>query len=135
MNTIFFSRQADGQKFDVTTLEPDTVSVELEIGPSVLLLQGTALRSFLNFKENIFGEDQMFTDMQQSSNATDHNNSTGGDLKVDDSSTNLPLELRDDFDYRNYRPLEVDVSVIMHDIQAHLLKVGCVCFFLQMINF
>ena len=28
------------------------------------------------------------------------------------------------FDVRNYRPLAVDVSVILHDIQAHLL-VGC----------
>lgn len=96
------------------------VSVELEIGPSVLLLNGTALRSFLNFKENIFGEDQMFVDMQQGSGATD---SHPGELKEDDSSANLPLELREDFDYRNYRPLEVDVSIIMHDIQAHLLKV------------
>lgn len=86
------------------------------------MLQGTALRSFLNFKENIFGEDQMFTDMQEGSNCgtTDNN---PGDLKEDDSSANLPLELREDFDYRNYRSLEVDVSVIMHDIQAHLLKV------------
>lgn len=108
----------------MTTLEPDSVSVELEIGPSVLLLQGTALRSFLNFKENIFGEDQMFTDMQQSNSATDSGGA--GELKEDDSCANLPLELRDDFDYRNYRPMEVDVSVIMHDIQAHLLKV-CMC--------
>lgn len=99
------------------------MSVELEIGPSVLLLHGTALRNFLNFKENIFGEDQMFTDMQQCNNSTDNHTNTG-ELKEDDSTANLPLELREDFDYRNYRPLEVDVSVIMHDIQAHLLKVS-----------
>lgn len=105
----------------MTTLKADIVSVELEIGPSVVLLQGTALRSFLNFKENIFGEDQMFTDMQESSNSTTDN--TSGELKEDDSLANLPLELRDDFDYRNYRPLEVDVSIVMHDVQAHLLKV------------
>lgn len=65
----------------------------------------------------------MFTDMQQSSSCTDNSSE---ELKEDDSSVNLPLELREDFDYRNYRPLEVDVSVIMHDIQTHLLKV-CVC--------
>jgi len=47
-----------------------------------------------------------------------------GDLKSEDSGINLPLELRDDFDHRVYRPLEVDVSIIMHDIQAHLLKVS-----------
>ncbi|XP_063925143.1 bridge-like lipid transfer protein family member 1 isoform X3 [Zophobas morio] len=107
------------QKFDPMSLKADTVSVELEIGPSVLLLYGTALKNFMNFKENIFGEDQSFTDMQQASQAE---NGTGGDLKSEDSSANLPLELREDFDHRNYRPLEVDVSIIAHDIQAHLLK-------------
>lgn len=102
-------------KFDPTTLKADTVSVELEIGPSVLLLYGTALKNFMNFKENIFGEDQAFTDMQRSSESAE--------MKTEDSSANLPLELRGDFDHREYRPLEVDVSIIMHDIQAHLLKV------------
>ncbi|XP_044260636.1 transmembrane protein KIAA1109 homolog isoform X4 [Tribolium madens] len=106
------------QKFDPTSLKADTVSVELEIGPSVLLLYGTALKNFMNFKENIFGEDQSFTDMQQSNSGENPN----GDLKSDDSSANIPLELREDFDHRNYRPLEVDVSIIAHDVQAHLLK-------------
>ncbi|RZB41573.1 hypothetical protein BDFB_011892 [Asbolus verrucosus] len=101
------------------TLKADSVSVELEIGPSVLLLYGTALKNFMNFKENIFGEDQSFTDMQQS-NPSENSNNT--ELKSEDSSANLPLELREDFDHRNYRPLEVDVSIIAHDIQTHLLK-------------
>lgn len=48
---------------------------------------------------------------------------SGTELKAEDSRLNIPLELREDFDHRNYRPLEVDVSIIMHDIQAHLLKV------------
>lgn len=44
-------RSPDGtQKFDPTILASDTVNVELEIGPSVLLLYGTALRNFMNFK-------------------------------------------------------------------------------------
>lgn len=93
--------------------------MELEIGPSVLLLYGTALRNFLNFKENVFGDDQNFTDMQQMSHSSESSNS---DLKTEESTNSLPLELQDDFDERNYRPLEVDVSVIMHDIQGHLLK-------------
>lgn len=108
-----------GQKFDPTTLKADIVTVELEIGPSVLLLYGTALKNFMIFKENVFGEDQVFTDMQQAS--SNENNGTA-DLKSEDSTNNIPLELRDDFDHRYYRPLEVDVSIVMHDIQAHLLK-------------
>ncbi|KAF7285801.1 hypothetical protein GWI33_009982 [Rhynchophorus ferrugineus] len=108
-----------GQKFDPTTLKADTVTVELEIGPSVLLLYGTALKNFMIFKENIFGEDQVFTDMQQ---AQPNENTNSSDMKSEDSSNNIPLELKEDFDHRYYRPLEVDVSIIMHDIQAHLLK-------------
>lgn len=48
------------------TLEPDKVSVEIEIGSSLLLLYGSVLRNFIHLKENIFGEDQTFTDMQNS---------------------------------------------------------------------
>ncbi|CAG9772767.1 unnamed protein product [Ceutorhynchus assimilis] len=107
------------QKFDPTTLKPDIVSVELEIGPSVVLLYGTALKNFMNFKENIFGEDQTFTDMQQMQTTE---SGSSAELKSEDSSANIPLELREDFDHRYYRPLEVDVSIIMHDVQGHLLK-------------
>lgn len=58
--------------------------------------------------------------MQQ---AQSNENTNSSDMKTEDSSNNIPLELREDFDHRYYRPLEVDVSIIMHDIQAHLLKV------------
>lgn len=58
--------------------------------------------------------------MQQNM-GTDTTSST--EIKTEDSSTNLPLELRENFDHRYYRPLEVDVSIIMHDVQGHLLKV------------
>lgn len=58
----------------------------------------------------------------QQTQANESGSST--DLKSEDSSANIPLELRDDFDHRFYRPLEVDVSIVMHDIQGHLLKVS-----------
>lgn len=54
--------------------------------------------------------------MQQSNS---NSSGDGQECKGDDLSS----ELQEDFDHRTYRPLEVDVSVIMHDIQAHLLKV------------
>lgn len=94
--------------------------MELEIGPSVLLLYGTALRNFVHLKENIFGDDQTFTDMSQAFSATGGGHMAAGG--EGDDLSNLPLELQEDFDERYFRPLEVDVSVIMHDIQAHLLK-------------
>ncbi|PSN42917.1 hypothetical protein C0J52_12026 [Blattella germanica] len=122
---IHFS-QDGSQKFDPTTLPPDKVSLELEIGPSVLLIYGAWLRNFMHLKENIFGEDQAFTDMHQSrastadpastvERGTDVSTSTAG---MDDSD---PLKQKE-FDPRQYRPFEVSVSITMHDIQAHLVK-------------
>nr|XP_022901618.1 uncharacterized protein KIAA1109 isoform X2 [Onthophagus taurus] len=102
-------------KFDPTTLKPDIVTVEIEVGPSVLLLYGTALRNFVNCKENLFGDDQMFFDMQSSS-------SPENELKSEHSSVDIPIELQDDFDMRDYRPIQVDLSIIIHDVQAHILK-------------
>ena len=38
------------EEFDPTQLEADQIMVELEIGPSVLMMYGTLLRSFLHIK-------------------------------------------------------------------------------------
>lgn len=124
--------QGDPQRFDPTTLPPDKVTVELEIGSSVLIAYGPVLRNFIHLKENIFGEDQSFTDMETSNlkmNQTatskqqqqlnlskeDHNKS------VSESSVTTE-EKPKRFDPRQYRPLEVTVTVTIHDIQAHLVK-------------
>ncbi|GBP70037.1 Uncharacterized protein KIAA1109 [Eumeta japonica] len=120
----------DGNKFDCSTLTPDKVSVELEVGPSMLLAYGTIITSFMNLLENIFGEDQTFTDMQKapnlngfhwsSENASKINekSSIGQDISADDSSDSS----KSPFDPRKYRPLDVTVSIIIHDIQAHIVK-------------
>lgn len=42
--------QDGSQKFDPTTLPADKVSLELEIGPSVLLVYGAWLRKFMHLK-------------------------------------------------------------------------------------
>lgn len=42
--------QTDAQLFDPTTLQPDKVSVDIEIGSSILLAYGTVLRNFINLK-------------------------------------------------------------------------------------
>ncbi|KAJ8666820.1 hypothetical protein QAD02_008482 [Eretmocerus hayati] len=117
----------DNQKFDPLSLDPDKVSLELEIGPSVLLLNGSLIKNFIHLKENIFGDYQMFTDMQQtrvvSSNSKPeknkdrdvHHNSLETSVE-DEASKSKP------FDPRDYRPLDVYVGITMHDIQAHLVK-------------
>jgi hypothetical protein len=46
--------QDGSQKFDPTTLPPDKVTLELEIGPSVLLVYGAWLRKFMHLKVCIY---------------------------------------------------------------------------------
>ncbi|XP_039764683.1 transmembrane protein KIAA1109 homolog isoform X1 [Pararge aegeria] len=122
----------DGNNFDRTTLAPDKVSVELEVGPSILLAYGTIITSFMNLLENIFGEDQLFTDMQKAPNMDTYFWSSDNPSKFNDrSSINQHTEISIDensdsskgpFDPRRVRPLDVSVSIIIHDIQAHLVK-------------
>lgn len=119
-------------KFDPATLPADQVTVELEIGSSVLMCYGNVLRNFINLKENIFGEDQNFTDMEQSNVKIKENNRTNPKdqliTKEKDVATKsisevtVPEEKQKPFDPRLYRPLEVIVSLIIHDIQAHVMK-------------
>lgn len=45
-----FEFQDSSQKLDPTTMPADTVLVELEIGPSVMLLYGSLLRNFMHLK-------------------------------------------------------------------------------------
>lgn len=132
-------KQTDSSQFDPNTLTADKVSVEIEIGPSILFAYGTILRNFINLKENIFGEDQAFTDMSTSNVKSSplSNLATQQILKVpmntsstkEDASKSISeASVVDDkpkpFDPRIYRPLEVIVSFTIHDVQAHIVKVS-----------
>jgi hypothetical protein len=90
-------------------------------------------------QENIFGEDQAFTDMHQSRAASSSlagNPATGtatpacaadrgADISTSTGATDeADLLKQKEFDTRQYRPFEVAVSITMHDIQAHLIKVS-----------
>ncbi|XP_029046657.1 transmembrane protein KIAA1109 homolog isoform X1 [Osmia bicornis bicornis] len=114
------------QKFDPQSISPDKVSLDLEIGPSILILYGSLLKNFIHLKENLFGDYQTFTDMQQSrTNPTSVSTERSKDRDVQNSSIES-VEDEDgkskSFDPRDYRPLEVTVGITMHDIQAHLVK-------------
>ncbi|XP_075153247.1 transmembrane protein KIAA1109 homolog tweek isoform X1 [Haematobia irritans] len=130
-----WQKASEQHKFDPSTLPADHVTVELEIGSSVLMCYGNVLRNFINLKENIFGEDQNFIDMEQSNvktkdippqppiNPKDQLLSKEKDLATKSiSEVTVPEEKQKPFDPRLYRPLEVIVSVIIHDIQAHVMK-------------
>ena len=118
--------------FDATSLSPDLVSVELELGPSELYLYGSLFRSFLHLKENIFGEDQRMADMDPSAGLLDISGAKTESFNrssdpIVDPQVNVDEGI---FDVRLSRPFHVNVAVTMHDIQAHLMKVLLFNFFL-----
>lgn len=134
-----FSEKAKRQNFDPSSLTPDKVTVEIEIGSSILYAYGAILRNFIHLKDNIFGQDQQFTDME-ATNATKPaatgllsalTRVVGGGGGKDDGVAPVksvsevssgPEETPLAFDSRLYRPFEVTVSLTIHDIQAHVMK-------------
>lgn len=89
--------------------------------------------SYANFlQESVFGEDQVFTDMNDPSNLSNNDSQSASTTTapVDSSSVVSEDEVsKKEFDPRLYRPLDVVVSITMHDIQAHLMKVDIIIFF------
>lgn len=62
-----------------------------------------------------------------SSGAADANIITGCSVS-DPSGADTDSIKQKEFDPRQYRPLEVAVSITLHDIQAHLVKVDNITF-------
>uniref|UniRef100_A0A131YCK3 Diaphanous n=1 Tax=Rhipicephalus appendiculatus TaxID=34631 RepID=A0A131YCK3_RHIAP len=91
--------------FDPGSMAADVLSLELEIGPSVLSLEGVVLHLLMQLKENYFGASQDYVDMESDA----------------PTPTRLP---EGDFDPRCFRPLDVRATLIMHDMHGHLMK-GC----------
>jgi len=131
------------QQFDPTSLEPDEVTVEIEIGSSVLYAYGSILKQFYYLKENIFGEDQHFTDMEESnvkhssrknlnlhsaaksqqSQSQNHKEKDDLNKSISEAPSSVDMEEKPKrFDSRVYRTLNVNVLLTIHDIQAHLMK-------------
>lgn len=62
--------------------------------------------------------------MNDPPNLSNDNANTSASTTVADSGSSSEDELaKKEFDPRLYRPLDIVVSIIMHDIQAHLMKV------------
>ncbi|XP_064637366.1 bridge-like lipid transfer protein family member 1 isoform X3 [Lineus longissimus] len=97
------------ENFDPTYMAPDTIQVEIEIGPSTLIGYGTVLKNFLHVKENYFGQHQKFTDFYDSP-------------ILDNKSESIHPDSSKPFDPRHYRPFQVFVSLTLHDVHAHLIK-------------
>ena len=96
---------------------------------STAYLYGTLLRLFMHVKENLFGEDQQFTTMDNSTNGKSVSFHMNGKLKNERSKSNVTLDAKtdmmdisDDFDPRMYRPIEVVLDISVTNVIAHLMK-------------
>jgi len=54
--------------------------------------------------------------------------STNTDKVIDQESSSLS-DIKIQVDPREYRPIEVVISITMHDLQAHLIKVSSIKYF------
>ena len=61
----------------------------------------------MHVKENLFGEDQQYTAMDEAENSK---------LEKDDAKEPGPV------DFRDYRPLDVTLDITVHDLQANLVR-------------
>ncbi|XP_035682681.1 transmembrane protein KIAA1109-like [Branchiostoma floridae] len=94
---------------DLSSISPDRIDVEVDVGPSVITLYATFLRMFFNFKENYFGADMKFTDLARPGRDPD---------KVQEEGTTQLEELLASL--VTLRPLAVTVQIAVNDVTARI---------------
>ena len=117
------------ESFDPATMIADKCTVKLRADSSTAYLYGTLLRLFMHVKENLFGEDQQFTTMDNSTAGKNVSFHIGGKTKNDRTKSTATLDMKpdmldisDEFDPRMYRPIEVILDISVTNLIAHLMK-------------
>ena len=67
-------------------------------------MYGTLIRNFMHVKENLFGEDQQYTPMDEG------------------EASKVVKDEQGELDMRDYRPLDVILDITVHDLQANLMR-------------
>ncbi|XP_035387614.1 transmembrane protein KIAA1109 homolog isoform X2 [Electrophorus electricus] len=104
---------------DPSLLPPDRLHVEMELSPdSHIILYGPLLRALLSIKENYFGEDDMYTDFEESlsspvlSSCSSSSGWTGVGLE-ENSHKDMPHPL-------TLRPWDITVLINVHKVHGRL---------------
>ncbi|RWS26602.1 uncharacterized protein B4U80_02673, partial [Leptotrombidium deliense] len=123
VSTVTAKKCLTPDDFDPGLMDADLVELELEVGPSTMCLYGTLFRMLWNLKENYLGENQIFRDFNFNASQEPFLMEGKGRNRC---NSNIIQSLIDGqlkpFDSRLYRPLDVTVSVTMHDIHGHIMK-------------
>jgi hypothetical protein len=104
------------------TLDPEFYcepcwQVDLEVGPSLVFLHGTLIRHFMHVKENIFGEDQRYTPMDQQEQEGGAAPADALEKKKEGAAAGGAVDLR------QYRPLNVILDITVHDLQVRWIEI------------
>ncbi|CAF4065238.1 unnamed protein product, partial [Rotaria sp. Silwood2] len=103
------------QTFHPNKLDYDIFNIEIDIGPVNLLLHGLFLKNLWWVKENLFGWDQMYHDINEPELIREKQI-----IVSDDPLVNM-IDENHQFDPRYFRPLMVNLRVALHNITAHLI--------------
>ena len=88
--------------------------VDLEVGPSLVFLHGTLIRHFMHVKENLFGEDQKYTPMDEQWEEEE-------EVVVEGERRPEERKREELGDLRQYRPLNVVLDITLHDVQVTVI--------------
>ena len=114
--TVKYLKSLGSPDFNCEQLSPDLILLEIELGPSVVLLYGAFLKRLWFIKESFFGWDQFYNEMTTSETDSVKRN-------VSRPFRDLPFQLlaSNQNDPRNFRPLSVKLSLAIHNINGHLV--------------
>uniref|UniRef100_A0A915K762 Bridge-like lipid transfer protein family member 1 N-terminal domain-containing protein n=1 Tax=Romanomermis culicivorax TaxID=13658 RepID=A0A915K762_ROMCU len=119
---------------DLSSMDPDLMTIDIELGSSVVFLSAAMIKFIFIMKGNYLGECNKFTDIQLHSHATvkqmfgqflgmtEISKNTLDDRK---KKTNAGMTAAiEELDLRNFRPFNVKLSLTLHDVQGHVLTQG-----------
>lgn len=106
------------------SLDSDRLELDIEIGPSNITLYGVILKMLWDLKENYVGECRTFTDITEKPAASNRRRLPFSSRATPATGVYIDVNRADrkPFDGRLYRPFEVQVTLAMHDVHAHLMK-------------
>jgi len=122
---VYELNKLNSPDFNCEILKPDLIKLEVEIGPSVIMLYGTFLKRLWFIKEGFLSWDQYYTDIISEPDPSLIKSETDAKSKKNVSKpyndVAVQLENCDKNDPRNFRPLSVKVTLAIHNINAHLV--------------
>lgn len=134
--TVSYLKSLNSPNFDCEIFNTDTIFLDIELGPSVIMLYGTFLKRLWYIKEAYFSWDQFYSEMNKnfdqllnmqqqqhaSSPPTSNGTATPPTSPVSRPYQDSPVMLlaSNQKDPRNFRPFAVKLSLAIHNINGHL---------------